>query len=80
VKRLFALLVAAVLTAGVASVYAEDAASASRQGAVTTGADATQQKDIKRARKTKQHHHKAGKKRVKKTKAAATGTSEPAAQ
>jgi len=66
VKRLFALLVAAILMAGVVSAYAEEAPSASGQGIGTTGTDVTPQKDVKKTKKTKKHHKH--KKKTKKTK------------
>lgn len=77
-KRLFALLVAAVLMAGVVSAYADDASSMPGQVAGTTGADVAQPKEVKKVKKAKKHHHKAGKKKTRKSKVTRTETSEPA--
>ena len=79
-KSLFALLVAAVLTAGVASVYAEDASSSPGQGAVTSATDTPQHKKVRKNKKAaKKHHRKTNAMKTKKSKAAAE-TSEPVAQ
>ena len=62
-KRLLALLIAAILAAGVLSVYAEDASTVpAAQGTVSD-----QQKDVKAVKKVKKHH-KHGKKKAKKVK------------
>lgn len=74
-KRLFALLIAAILTAGVVSVYAEDASTVpAAQGTVSD-----QQKDVKAVKKAKKHH-KHGKKKVKKVKKTGTEAAAPDAE
>jgi hypothetical protein len=75
VKRLFALLVALVMVAGVLSVYAEDACSVPGQG---TDYTQIQQKAVKKARKIKKHHkHKKSVKKIKEAETEISVTAEP---
>ncbi len=73
-KHLFALLVAAILTAGVLSAYAEDATTVP----ATQGTEAGHQKEIKDVKKTKKHH-KHTKKKSKKAKKTGTDAATPEA-